>query len=64
MPPWGIFETDRGERHVVPLYDYREHTTAEPCWCGAWRDAEDEKIVVHNAADGRIFYETGERLPN
>lgn len=49
--------------HVYPLNDLREHATdGTECWCGAEED--DEGIVVHNSADGREAFETGERKPS
>ena len=49
----------------MPAGDLREHVDNDDCWCkptstwevGGW-------LVVHNAADGREQYETGERKPH
>lgn len=47
--------------HVLPLNDLREHQEDVACWCKPKPDAEDERVIVHNAADGRESFERGER---
>jgi hypothetical protein len=47
--------------HVYPINDLREHITdGVECWCRPEYD-EDENLVIHNSADGREQFETGER---
>lgn len=44
---------------VYPEGDLREHITdGHACWCGA---EEEDGVIVHNSADGREKFETGER---
>lgn len=54
-----------GDVHVYPLADLREHLVDEgagvSCWCKPVRDAEVEKVVVHNAMDERESYEQGRK---
>lgn len=57
------FETD-DEVHVVPIGDTREHVCSKDCWCEPEEDDEEPDIWLHNAADGRLAFETGERLPS
>jgi len=54
--------------HVVPCNDIREHDAhlcRGKCWCRP-KIIEDgiSYIVVHNSADGRESYETGQRKLN
>ncbi|MDO8533521.1 MAG: hypothetical protein Q7S17_02105 [Xanthobacteraceae bacterium] len=54
--------------HVVPVDDIREHDDhlcRGKCWCRP-EIIEDgiNYIVVHNSADGREAYETGQRKLN
>ncbi len=47
---------------VHPVDDTRPHVmeaVGGKCWCGA--EANEDGTIVHNAADGREKYETGER---
>ena len=46
--------------HVVPLGDLREHELTADCWCSPQEEC-DGLLIVHNAADEREKYETGER---
>lgn len=50
-------------QHVYPTGDSREHEThiGSYCWCNP---TAANNVVVHNSADGRESYETGERLVN
>jgi hypothetical protein len=47
--------------HVMPLQDLREHEESDKCWCSPEIDPEWPMIVVHNSADRREKFETGER---
>ena len=54
--------------HVIPCGDLREHVEhGHDCWCKPALDYVENNgllcgwIVIHNAADGREQYETGER---
>lgn len=54
--------------HVVPVGDLREHVEeGEKCWCIPRLEVVESKgvpcgwMVIHNAADGREQYETGQR---
>ena len=49
--------------HVTPINDLKPHTeTGERCKCEPRIEVEENgnKLVVHNAYDGREFYETKE----
>ena len=48
--------------HVIPLDDLKEHEQDICCWCTPTCSARDKDVIVHNAADGREQFETGERL--
>lgn len=50
--------------HVTPLNDLREHEWDFCCWCTPQCDADEPSVIVHNAADGREKFETGERKPS
>lgn len=56
---WTIIE-HRGERHVIPSNDLKEHTP-EHCECFPITDANDPTVIVHHSFDGREKFETGER---
>jgi hypothetical protein len=53
--------------HVYPTNDIREHVVRNshhqpPCWCDPELQIEGMGVVlVHNSADGREAFETGER---
>jgi len=47
---WQVVENARGEMHVEPVADSREHEHDHRCWCRPWLD---ESVWVHNAADKR-----------
>jgi len=50
------------KQHIYPIHDLREHVTdGDECWCNPTIDEEDD-IVIHNAADERELFETGERI--
>lgn len=50
--------------HVYPLNDLKEHCTdSVQCWCNPRVEWEGmQEIIIHNSADGRDKFETGERL--
>lgn len=53
-----------GFYHVYPVNDLREHDIVGlTCWCRPEHD-EELDVVIHNAADGREAFETGERKPS
>lgn len=47
--------------HIIPLSDLREHERDICCWC---KPRRDDNIIVHNFADSREKFETGERTPS
>lgn len=54
-----------GERHVVPLEDYRPHSYTRHCWCRPDEDAVPGSAVwVHNSLDRRELIETGVLHPS
>jgi hypothetical protein len=62
-----MWRTTRGESkagniviHVTPLNDLRQHELTAECWCEPELDYEN-MVAVHNSADGREKFETGER---
>jgi hypothetical protein len=48
--------------HVIPINDLHEHDEHFGCWCRPYCD--DDNVIIHNAADGREQFETGERRPS
>ncbi len=45
--------------HICPIGDIKEHRTDSPdCWC---EPVLTDDLVIHNAADGREFFEDEER---
>lgn len=50
--------------HVLPLNDLKEHTQSDDCECHPKIEyvGEGGKVVVHNAYDGREFWEQWEDL--
>ncbi|WP_315782421.1 hypothetical protein [Bradyrhizobium sp. SZCCHNPS1003] len=46
--------------HVVPINDYRDHSTDsdKPCWCNP---TEECGVFVHHSMDRRELYEMGIR---
>ncbi len=62
---WAVVENPNAfETHVVPVKDLRPHTISTPCWCEPYQDAEQPMVWIHNAADQREKFETGERKPS
>lgn len=55
----------RDTLHVVPCNDLKPHVVDDEgsCWCEPLYD-EDDNLYVHNSADGREAYETGQRAFN
>lgn len=51
-------------RHVLPQSDIRVHQLDPVCWCKPRWDEDDDKLLIHNSADGREKYERGESRPN
>lgn len=50
---------DKRPFHIVPVNDTRLHITdGGDCWC---EPAREDGLVIHNAADGREFFEEDER---
>jgi hypothetical protein len=49
--------TDRHDRHVIPVADFREHVAEPTCWCVPLRDTLDPGLYIHNALDERDRYE-------
>ena len=49
--------------HVIPLNDTRKHQLSAHCWCQPLNDDEFD-VFIHNSADGREKFETGERKPS
>ncbi|HUY05022.1 MAG TPA: hypothetical protein VMV33_17220 [Rhodocyclaceae bacterium] len=53
------FDAAAGFSAVWPLEDLRPHDPfSEACWC---RPTWDERVLVHNSADGREEYERGRK---
>jgi hypothetical protein len=54
----------RGDTHVHPVNDLREHVVdpIKECWCSP--TVTEEGIIVHNALDRREQYETGDLKPH
>lgn len=56
--------------HIYPTNDIREHITQkfqnhQPCWCDPELKIQGMSILlIHNSADGREAFETGERKPS
>lgn len=50
-------------QHIVPLDDLYEHELLSTCWCCPQIDNTDF-IIIHNSADEREKFETGERKPS
>ncbi len=46
--------------HVFPLNDLNDHILSIKCWCCPEEDEDSVGVWVHNSADGREKYETGE----
>jgi hypothetical protein len=49
--------------HVIPLNDTYKHELRGDCWCTPELDYE-ELVAVHNSADNREAFESGERKPS
>jgi hypothetical protein len=50
----------RGDVHVVPIADLREHVKTLACWCAPRLERVDRStcyVVVHHALDGRELVE-------
>lgn len=59
---WQNLEHD-GYTHTVPVHDTYNHLASKKCWCAPEVD-EEFKLIIHESADGREKFETGERKPS
>jgi len=52
--------------HIVPRGDLREHELSPDCWCCPFEDPNvlPGTLFVHQAADEREKFESGERRPS
>lgn len=48
---WGISEAD--DIHITPAGDLMVHALSRKCSCKPGTDADDDRLVIHNALDGR-----------
>ena len=51
------FSDMRDDVHITPVNDIREHITSPACRCKPSEDPMNERVFIHNAFDGREFYE-------
>jgi hypothetical protein len=52
-------------RQIIPIDDTREHSEEiGQCWCDLKHDDEEPTVLIHEAADGRLAFEKGERKPS
>ena len=62
--PWKLegFVSEAGNlvQHVIPVNDMYEHELMPNCWCKP-KIYKLDFIAVHNSADEREKFETGER---
>lgn len=63
MTQWRTEHGGGAASQVYPVNDLRPHNTEGPCWCDPTYD-EEYDIVIHNSADRREEFETGERKPS
>lgn len=63
MTEWAVDHGNYGAKQVYPIGDLREHWLTRTCWCSPSYDEEDD-IIIHNSADQREKFETGERKPS
>jgi hypothetical protein len=57
---WEVMTTAINQVHVLPIRDLKPHTEALFCRCQPrveQQSAGDLPMIVHNAYDGREFYE-------
>jgi hypothetical protein len=50
----------KGDVHVTPIDDLKEHEMSRDCWCKplVQQEPDDEHaLVIHNAEDGRELVE-------
>jgi hypothetical protein len=50
--------------HLVPCCDLRRHQLDPICWCNPQEDEDAAGFWIHNSADGREHFETGQRAPS
>lgn len=62
MNTWTVQHELNGDRHIVPLRDYRPHVLTAACWCRP--DDDGFGVFAHNSMDGREDFETGKRRPS
>jgi hypothetical protein len=63
---WGRY-VGPDAQHVIPNADLHPHDLSSGCWCKPEEDLAnpiDGRRWIHNAADGREDYESGDRLHN
>lgn len=60
MMEWGVYPGSDGTTHVVPRHDVLHYWPQ--CWCKP--AVGDDRVIVHNALDGRKAFEGGERRVN
>lgn len=65
---WGIMdpEPDRSDSdmHLVPCNDMFTHKVSPDCWCHPTKERNEDNnttLYVHSSADGREYYEPGQR---
>lgn len=58
----GLFRSmDLPTNHIYPVGDIKPHViNGSACWCEPYIDT-DHDLAIHNAADGREFFEEEER---
>jgi hypothetical protein len=58
---WDITQPrQRGDVHILPIRDLRDHDERRTCWCDPTVMAVDGSracVVTHNSADGRELVE-------
>lgn len=57
-PGWMVEEME-WVVNVIPVRDLRDHSRGKWCKCAPWMDTDEynRAVCVHNAWDGREFYE-------
>lgn len=48
---------DKARFHVIPVQDTMPHHYAITCPCNPRQDPYDESVWIHNAFDGRDFFD-------
>ena len=54
----------KGDQHIYPTNDLREHDLTPNCWCKPTVECPDDysHIIIHNSMDERETYEEGRKL--